>query len=95
MTSLSVPSQDKGGGLGVVLATPTLETKSQQEITENFVQRAEGSFTQRIMKQSDESRKEAAKLNIFLATRKPIHRPIGTWNVRTMYESGKSTQVAA
>ncbi|MEE4247398.1 MAG: reverse transcriptase domain-containing protein [Kangiellaceae bacterium] len=40
-----------------------------------------------------ESRKEASAPNTFLSTRKTL--TIGAWNVRTMYEAGKTAQVAA
>lgn len=39
-----------------------------------------------------ESREEATELTTLLSTRRTT---IGTWNVRTMYESGKTAQVAA
>ena len=41
---------------------------------------------------SGKSRKEATKPTTFLLTRNTI---IGTWNVRTMYETGRALQVAA
>lgn len=39
-----------------------------------------------------QSRKEAATLTTLLTTRKNLN--IGTWNIRTMFESGKTAQVA-
>ena len=41
---------------------------------------------------SGKSRKEATKPTTFLLTR---NTSIGTWNVRTMYETGRALQVAA
>src|SRR6202042_2022904 len=52
----------------------------------------EGPFTSVMMKQDGESRKDARSQTHLLSTRKTSR--IGTWNVRTMFESGKSKQVA-
>ena len=53
----------------------------------------EGPPEESFMKQCSESREEAAS-PIPLLSSKKISR-IGTWNVRTMYETGKAAQVAA
>ncbi|KAI0214832.1 hypothetical protein LSAT2_033165, partial [Lamellibrachia satsuma] len=45
------------------------------------------------MKCCGQSRKEATMPTTLLSTRKKLN--IGTWNVRTMYEAGKTAQVAA
>ena len=45
------------------------------------------------MKCCGQSRKEATMPTTLLSTRKNLN--IGTWNVRTMYEAGKTAQVAA
>ena len=77
------------------LATPLwklIATETPKQKPENFVLEAEGASSRRHMTLGGESRKEATKPNILLATRKIR---IGTWNVRTMYESGKTMQVAS
>jgi len=55
----------------------------------------EGSPSGRFMTLRSESRKspEAARLNSLLSTRNTM--TIGTWNVQTMYQSGKTAQIAA
>ena len=45
-----------------------------------------------VMTRRDESRKEVSPPTQSLATPRKIIR-VGAWNVRTMYESGKTTQV--
>ena len=45
------------------------------------------------MKCCVQRRKEATMPTTFLSTRKNVS--MGTWNVRTMYEAGKTAQVAA
>ena len=45
-----------------------------------------------VMTQCDQSRKEFTSQRPFLSSRKTTK--IGTWNVRTMYEAGKTAQIA-
>ena len=52
----------------------------------------EGLSSRRCMTSCREGRKEAATLTTLLTTRKTLN--IGTWNIRTMFESGKTLQVA-
>ena len=52
----------------------------------------EGSLSRRVMTRSSESRKEAARLTPFLTPRTTAR--VATWNVRRMYETGKTIQVA-
>ena len=93
---LPVPSPDeKGGGLGVGLATPPRKTPDatetptiEQEIT---VLGEEGSSPRGYMTPCSESREKAARSTPLLST-KTIN--VGTWNVRTMYETGKTAQIA-
>ena len=88
---------EKGGRLGVGLATlphknhvatetPMISQQSLQVLEE------EGLSSGRCMTSCRESRKEAATLTTLLMTRKTLN--IGTWNIRTMFESGKTVQVA-
>ena len=51
-----------------------------------------GLSSRRCMKSCRESRKEPATPTTLLTTRKTLN--IGTWNIRTMFESGKTAQVA-
>ncbi|XP_078574162.1 uncharacterized protein LOC144860669 [Branchiostoma floridae x Branchiostoma japonicum] len=52
----------------------------------------EGSLERGLMTQGSESRKEAARPTPLLTPKTTIK--IGTWNVRTMYETGRTAQVA-
>ena len=44
------------------------------------------------MTQCSESRKEAARLSPLLTPRTTVR--VATWNIRTMYETGKAIQIA-
>lgn len=97
---LLVPSLGKGGGLGVGLATPPRKThpatetptKNQQE---NSALGSEGSSTRIMMTPCSESRKtlEATRPIFPLLSTRATN--IGTWNIRTMWETGKAFEVAA
>ena len=52
----------------------------------------EGSPSRRLMMQCSESRKEAARLTPLLTLRTLVR--LATWNIRTMYGTGKTIQVA-
>jgi len=88
---------EKGGRLGVGLAplprksyaateTPMMNRQTPQVLGE------EGLSSRRCMTSCRENRKEPATLTTLLLTRKTLN--IGTWNIRTMFESGKTAQVA-
>ena len=88
---------EKGGRLGVGLATlprknhvatetPMINQQALQVLEE------EGLSLRRCMTSCQESREEAATLTTLLTTRKTLN--IGTWNIRTMFESGKALQIA-
>ena len=70
-----------------VTETSTEETTTQPDLGE------EGPETAGIMTSGGESRKEASGPTTLLNTKTTLM--IGAWNVRTMYEAGKTAQVAA
>ena len=95
----TVPSPtEKGEGLGVGLAPPpckkpnTTETFTTNKTTTSVLEEV-GPGLPGCMKCCDQSQKEATMPTTLLLTRKNLN--IGTWNVRTMYEAGKTryTQV--
>jgi hypothetical protein len=96
-----VPSPDaKGGGLGEGLATPP---RKNPEATETPTREPkdisalgeDGSPAGELMTPGGESQShlEATRPTTIVSTRTTIN--IGAWNVRTMYETGKTAQVAA
>ena len=101
-----VPSLDKGGGFcggpathpGKRLnnATETTQQKTQQKPYLLRQEREEREQDPAVMvsqmKDSGESRKEARAWKSQLLTAKS-HTKIGTWNVRTLYSTGKLAQV--
>jgi len=96
-----VPSLDKGGGFCGGLATHPGKTKHATETTQRkthqlWQEREEGGQDSTVMisrmKDSGESRKEARALKSQLLTAKSPTK-IGTWNVRTLYSTGKLAQV--
>ena len=96
---MPVPSPEKGGGLGVGLAAPPCKkTQVTKTSTRNHSDRSElgvdGSPVGERMALSSESRiPEAAGPMAVISSRAKTF--IGTWNVRTMYETGKSRLIAA
>ncbi|CAH2277157.1 Hypothetical predicted protein [Pelobates cultripes] len=64
----------------------------KRETETNFLEDGGPPTIRRCMMIGGESRNEATKLITLLSTRR-TH--IGTWNARTMYETGKMKQVAA
>ena len=87
---------EKGGRLGVGLATlprknhvatetPMINQQTLQVLEE------EALSSRRCMTSCKESRKEAATLTTLLTTRKTLD--IGTWKIRTVFESGKTLQL--
>ena len=69
-----------------------LVTKASTTTNQNTHLGKEGSPSRRLMMQCSESRKEAARLTPLL-TPKTLAK-VATWNIRTMYEIGKTIQVA-
>ena len=69
-----------------------LVTKALTTTNQNTHLGKEGSPSRRHMMQCSESRKEAARLTPLL-TPKTLAK-VATWNIRTMYEIGKTIQVA-
>ena len=74
----------------IMVAIETLKTES---VTNSSLEE-EGSSSRRPMTSCGESRKntKATGLSTFLSTK---HINMGTWNVRTMYQTGMTAQVAA
>ena len=70
----------------VATETPMMNQQTPQVLGE------EGLSSRRCMTSCRESRKEPATLTTLLSTRKTLY--IGTWNIRTMFESGKTAKVA-
>ena len=70
-----------------VTETSTIETTTEPVLGK------EGPASAGIMTSGSESRKEASGLRTLISTKTTIK--IGAWNVRTMYQAGKSAQVAA
>ena len=68
------------------------ETLTTETTTEPVLGK-EGSASAGIMTYGSQSRKEASGLRTLISTKTTIK--IGAWNVRTMYQAGKSAQVAA
>jgi len=66
--------------------TPMMNQQTPQVLGE------EGLSSRRCMTSCRENRKEPATLTTLLSTRKTLN--IRTWNIRTMFESGKTAQVA-
>ena len=95
---MPVPSPEEGGGLDEGLAAHlrkklhATETLTKNRTT-NSALGEDGSPAGRCMTRIGESRKEATLPTTILSTRATIK--IGTWNVKTMYEIGKTAQVAA
>ena len=94
---MPVLSPDKGGRLGVGLAPSPWKTSYATEastVEENTpVLEEEGPAAAGSMTCWGESRKEASVPTTLLSTRTTI--TIGAWNIQTMYEAGKTAQVAA
>ena len=91
------PKPGKGGGLAVMLAAPPRKTKFAKETTpsnssKDQVSGGEDNPVGLSMTRCRESRKEAAPRN-HLSPR--TNTQVGTWNVRTMNETGKTAQIAA
>lgn len=79
------------------LATPPHKTLTaiempKRETKTNFLEDEGSPTATRHMTLDGESRKEAIELTTLLSTRRTL---ICTWNVRTMYETGKMAQVTA
>ena len=70
----------------VATETPMMNQQTLQVLEE------EGLSSRRCMKSCRESRKEPVTSTTLLTTRKTLN--IGTWNIKTMFESGKTAQVA-
>ncbi len=71
-----------------------LATETSNSEKRDFILEEEGSPSGRIMTPSGESRSpEAARPNPLLSTRNITS--IGTWNVKTMYQMGKTAQIVA
>ena len=67
-------------------------TKASTTTNQNTHLGKDGSPSRRFMMQCSEGRKEAARLTPLLTPRTSAR--LGTWNIRTMYETGKTIQVA-
>ena len=79
------------------LATPSRKTKLATEMTtrnssKDQVSGGEDNLVGLSMKRCSESRKEAAPWNLLYPR---TTTQVGTWNVRTIYETGKTAQIAA
>ena len=70
----------------VATATPMINQQTLQDLE------VEGLSSRRCMMSCRESQKEAVMLTTLLTTRKTLN--IETWNIRTMFKSGKILQVA-
>ena len=85
--------EDKGVGVGLTtLLIKRRVTKASTTRNQSTHLGKEGSPSRRLMTQCSESRKEAARLNPLLTPRTLTR--LATWNIRTMYETGKTVQVA-
>ena len=70
----------------IATETPMINQQTLQALEEEVLS------SRRCMTSCRESRKEAATLTTLFTTRKTLN--IGTWNIRTVFESGKTLQVA-
>ncbi|KAK3515953.1 hypothetical protein QTP86_004679, partial [Hemibagrus guttatus] len=91
-----VPSPgEKGGGLGVGLATqPCKNTSATETKTRETTSPGKGSDAVQatgLMKDGDQSREDVSSLTADLLTPKR-HMRVGCWNVRTLYQTGKLVQ---
>ena len=85
--------EDKGVGVGITtLPSKRLVTKASTTTNQNTYLGKEESPSRRLMMQCSESRKEAARLTPLLTPRTLAR--LATWNISTMYETGKIIQVA-
>ena len=81
-----------GGRLTTCHCKKTVVTKTRTKEKHNFILGKEGTLATESMKLHSQSRKDAGGPTSLLSTRKTF--TIGAWNVRTMYETGKASQIA-
>ena len=86
--------EDKGVcvGLMTIFIKKRPVIKASTTTNQNIHLGKEGSPSRRLMIQCSESRKEASRLTPLLTPRTTAR--VATWNIRTMYETGETIQVA-